>query len=55
LAGEGRTGEYVAALETLYGLEFSEPQATEPAAQPVQEHASALAASCPVNSESKSA
>lgn len=55
LAGEGRTDEYVAALETLYGLEFSEPLATEPAAQPVQEHASALAASCPVNSESKSA
>ncbi|WP_347037506.1 glutamyl-tRNA reductase [Glutamicibacter halophytocola] len=30
LAGEGRTDEYVAALETLYGLEFSEPAATEP-------------------------
>lgn len=55
LAGEGRTDEYVAALETLYGLEISEPGGKEAEAQPVAENSSTPVASCPVTAESKTA
>ena len=55
LAGEGRTDEYVAALETLYGLEISEPGGKEAEVQPVAENSSMPVASCPVTAESKTA
>ena len=55
LAGEGRTDEYVAALETLYGLEISEPDGKEAEVQPVAENSSMPVASCPVTAESKTA
>lgn len=55
LAGEGRTDEYVAALETLYGLEISEPDRKEAEVQPVAENSSMPVASCPVTAESKTA
>ncbi|WP_313812639.1 glutamyl-tRNA reductase [Glutamicibacter sp.] len=46
LAAEGRTADYVAALETLYGLELNEPE--EPKAAP-------LPAECPADAETRSA
>ncbi|KSU67057.1 glutamyl-tRNA reductase [Arthrobacter sp. NIO-1057] len=55
LAGEGRTDEYVAALETLYGLELSEPETQAAKPQPSEAQASTPAASCPVIPEPKSA
>ncbi|MGO3508259.1 MAG: glutamyl-tRNA reductase, partial [Glutamicibacter arilaitensis] len=48
LAGEGRTSEYVSALETLYGLELAQPEPAMP--QPAQPEAS-----CPAVPETKTA
>ena len=48
LAGEGRTSEYVAALETLYGLELDQPVAEK--SEPLQAQGN-----CPAAPEVKSA
>ncbi|MEG2576664.1 MAG: glutamyl-tRNA reductase, partial [Glutamicibacter sp.] len=48
LAGEGRTGEYVSALETLYGLELSQPE-------PGKSETTQALGNCPAAPEAKSA
>ena len=47
LAAEGRTADYVTALETLYGLDLTEPKAEKKSA--------AQTADCPVSQEAKTA
>lgn len=47
LAAEGRTADYVAALETLYGLDLAKPEAEKKSA--------AQTADCPVGQEAKTA
>lgn len=54
LAAEGRTEEYVQALNTLYGLELPQAGAPAPAAQPTPSPA-VQPASCPLQQDTRSA